>query len=101
MQNESLYSENLYFAEAKTFLPERWLRHSDKYVKNNPFVYLPFGYGHRICVGQRFANLQMECLTARLVRNFHLEWHHSPPKIRSTTINVPHGKLKLRLREYV
>uniref|UniRef100_A0A1B0CKT8 Cytochrome n=1 Tax=Lutzomyia longipalpis TaxID=7200 RepID=A0A1B0CKT8_LUTLO len=93
MPNETLYRKECYFTEPNSFIPERWLRESEKCVKINPYVYLPFGYGRRICVGRRIAQLEMETLTSRLIRNFYLEWHHPPPKIRSTTVNIPYGDL--------
>ncbi|XP_059608190.1 probable cytochrome P450 12b2, mitochondrial [Phlebotomus argentipes] len=99
MHNQAVHMDEKYFPESKSFLPERWLRSQDKHENYNPFTFLPFGHGSRVCIGRRFAELEIECLVMRMVRSYHLEWHHPPPEIRSLTINMPHGDLKLRLQE--
>lgn len=62
-------SEN-YFKHADKFLPERWLKSESKseiYAKNShPFVTLPFGFGPRMCLGRRFAELELEILLAKV-----------------------------------
>lgn len=63
----------------------------------HPFTYLPFGFGSRMCVGRRFAELEMEVLTARLVKEFKLEWHHSDMTIKSGTVNLPGSPLRYKL----
>ncbi|XP_055709202.1 probable cytochrome P450 12b2, mitochondrial [Phlebotomus papatasi] len=100
MNTISVYEDDHYFPDHSSFIPERWLRTSGKHENYNPFTYLPFGFGSRICVGRRFAEMEIESLVSRLVRNYHLEWHHAPPKIRAMTINIPDGDLKLRLKDY-
>ncbi|XP_055691191.1 uncharacterized protein LOC129794464 [Lutzomyia longipalpis] len=100
MNSSMIYTDEHYFPDAKTFLPERWLRSQEKHENYNPFTYLPFGFGHRNCIGRRFAEMEIESLTSRLVRNYHLEWHGPPPDIRLSTINTPHGDLKMTLRDY-
>ncbi|XP_059614943.1 probable cytochrome P450 12b2, mitochondrial [Phlebotomus argentipes] len=99
MHTQVVHLDEKYYSDSKSFHPERWLRSEDKRENYNPFTFLPFGFGSRICVGRRFAELEIECLVARMVRKYHLEWNHPPPKIRFMAINMPHGDLKLRLRE--
>lgn len=50
-----------YVKQPKEYIPERWLRNikSDLAFKNR-FMYMPFGFGVRSCIGQRFANLELE-----------------------------------------
>lgn len=61
---------NKYFPQAESFMPERWLRNDDNNElssKNvNPFVSLPFGFGPRSCIGQRFAVMEMEVALAKV-----------------------------------
>ncbi|XP_059608811.1 cytochrome P450 CYP12A2-like [Phlebotomus argentipes] len=101
MNNQAVHLDEKYFPQPNSFLPERWLRSEEKHENYNPFSYLPFGFGSRNCVGRRFAEMEIESLVTRLVRNYHLEWHHPAPEIHFRTLYIPHGVLKLRLRELV
>jgi retinoid hydroxylase len=62
----SVHWEPEYFAEPERFDPERWLGPDER----PPFSYIPFGGGPRVCVGQHFATLQMQLVTALLLRRF-------------------------------
>ncbi|GAB0092981.1 Cytochrome P450 [Sergentomyia squamirostris] len=100
MHHQALHTDERYFQNPQAFIPERWLRSEEKIETYNPFTYLPFGFGNRVCIGRRFAELEIETLVCRLVRNYQLEWHHPPPKVQFSTINMPKGNLQLRLRDY-
>ncbi len=50
-----------------TFLPERWLQP----IPSEQF--LPFFYGPRICIGKKFAMLEMATILATLYREFETE----------------------------
>ncbi|RZC10208.1 p450 domain containing protein [Asbolus verrucosus] len=68
-----------HFARANKFLPERWLSSTVgelSYKNVNPFVYAPFGYGPRGCVGKRLANLELEVALLKVIRNFEFKWPH-------------------------
>ncbi|KAK3927038.1 putative cytochrome P450 12a5, mitochondrial [Frankliniella fusca] len=80
MPTNELFMDEEYFPRAKEFLPERWLSDNKELKTNHPFAYVPFGFGPRMCVGKRFASLELELLTAKIFRNFSLEWHHPPAK---------------------
>lgn len=45
-----------YFPHCNEYLPERWMSESGT---RHPFASLPFGYGRRMCLGRRFADLEM------------------------------------------
>lgn len=104
----SLYSEE-YFPKPTEFLPERWLRNaSDSAGKcpandlktKNPFVFLPFGFGPRMCVGKRIVEMELELGTARLIRNFNVEFNHSTKNaFRSALINLPNITLKFKFTD--
>ena len=56
-----------YFPQPDKYIPERWLKdgpYSNK--KTHPFTTLPFGFGPRMCVGRRFADLEIETLVAKV-----------------------------------
>lgn len=112
-----------WFTQANKFVPERWLR--TKHTKSvasdndidekteekcpingkngwnhNPFVYLPFGFGTRSCIGRRIAEMELQLGLARLIRNFYVEYPY-PTKnaFKSLTINVPNIPLSFRFKD--
>lgn len=54
-----------YFSSPKIFDPERWIKGGQASVQ--PFSYLPFGYGARMCIGRRFAEQEL-MVAAMMVR---------------------------------
>lgn len=59
-----------YFPKTKEFIPERWIKGDPLYEKtkmngNNPFVYQPFGFGPRSCIGRRFAEMEILVMLSR------------------------------------
>ena len=90
------------FKQSDKFIPERWLKDSENSTcpmakDAHPFSYLPFGFGTRMCIGRRIAELEIEVLISRLLREFRIEWHQPDLKYKSITINIPDGPLKFRL----
>lgn len=65
-------TEESHFTNAKTYLPERWLRENKDAEAPasvpSPFAFLPFGFGPRSCVGRRFAEMENEILIIRYTR---------------------------------
>ncbi|XP_034335699.2 probable cytochrome P450 49a1 [Magallana gigas] len=63
-----------FFKSPGKFLPERFMRDdttlAEEYKNTNPFATLPFGFGPRNCVGQRFAETEMYIVTAKFFRRF-------------------------------
>ncbi|CRL03628.1 CLUMA_CG016420, isoform A [Clunio marinus] len=91
-----------HFERAGEFIPERWLKNNtEKGCPNakdsHPFTYLPFGFGSRMCIGRRFAELEIEVLTTRLLREFKIEWHQPDLKYKLVTINIPETPLKYKM----
>ena len=72
------------FLQPTAFRPERWLRDkTEDNLKSNMFneakeVFssLPFGFGTRMCIGRRIAELELHLLLARIVQQFEI---HYPP----------------------
>ncbi|THU87636.1 cytochrome P450 [Dendrothele bispora CBS 962.96] len=62
---------DLWGPDAEEFDPNRFLDHRLKeYVGKNPFIFLPFNAGPRICLGQQFAYNEMSFMLIRLVQYF-------------------------------
>lgn len=70
MGNSAMQIEESYFPKSKTFIPERWIKNNQncEYALakgTNSFVYLPFGFGPRSCIGRRFAEMEVFVLLSR------------------------------------
>ncbi|KAF7798902.1 hypothetical protein EIP86_010130 [Pleurotus ostreatoroseus] len=56
---------------AEEFDPDRFIdERLHKYLTPNPFIFLPFNAGPRICLGQQFAYNEMSFFLIRLLQNF-------------------------------
>jgi hypothetical protein len=60
-----------HYAEAHKFIPERWIK-DDPLYNSHSSVTMPFGFGPRMCIGRRFAELQMETLLTKVSSLFEL-----------------------------
>lgn len=91
-----------YVTDAATFKPERWLKPSQGGVegKLHPFASLPYGYGARMCLGRRFADLEMQILLSKLLRSYKLEYLHEPLEYAVTFMYAPEGPLKFKMTKY-
>lgn len=76
------------FPEPEVFRPERWLRSDGTADSIHPFAWLPFGYGPRMCIGRRVAELEMHLLLARICQTFELKPDDKPilPKVRGLIV---------------
>ncbi|EDW85888.1 uncharacterized protein Dwil_GK23301 [Drosophila willistoni] len=90
-----------YVTDAATFKPERWLKPQHggdpDPGKLHPFASLPYGYGARMCLGRRFADLEMQILLAKLLRNYRLEYNHKPLDYAVTFMYAPEGPLRFKM----
>lgn len=55
-----------YVSNPKEFMPERWMSKQGEY-RIHPFASLPYGYGARMCLGRRFADLEIQILLAKVI----------------------------------
>ena len=63
--------EDLWGPDASEFDPDRFLDDRlHKYLTPNPFIFLPFNAGPRICLGQQFAYNEASVFLVRLLQNF-------------------------------
>jgi cytochrome P450 len=63
--------KDLWGPDALEFDPERWLDDRlQKYFIPNPFIFLPFGAGARICLGQQLVYNQISFFMIRFLQSF-------------------------------
>ena len=80
------------FEDAKAFRPERWLRKKDAIPTGTEeaFSSIPFGFGTRMCLGRRIAELELHLLLARIVQQFEISYpsdaENVEPYVRGVTI---------------
>ncbi|XP_028523167.1 probable cytochrome P450 12a5, mitochondrial isoform X2 [Apis cerana] len=94
MANQITSQREENFEDPFKFWPERWLSNSSK--EDVHFSYLPFGHGIRSCLGKNMAEAKMMLLTAKLVRQFRIEYDYADIKSRFMMVNVPNKPLRFR-----
>lgn len=65
-----IHRDEKYFPEPELFKPERFL--AENTAKRNPYAYIPFSFGKRNCIGQRFAMMEEKVILANILRNFEI-----------------------------
>lgn len=101
MAMQPLLEEEKYFKNADQFVPERWIKGSELYKgSNDPFVYLPFGFGSRSCIGKRFSNMELEIVLLNILKNFVVEFNHSTKNaFTSKVLNIPNIPLTFKFAD--
>ncbi|KAI6168973.1 cytochrome P450 [Pisolithus thermaeus] len=62
--------KDLWGPDADIFDPDRFVDERLKYLTSNPFIFLPFNAGPRICLGQQFARNEISFFLVRLLQTF-------------------------------
>ncbi|XP_071695644.1 cytochrome P450 86B1-like [Rutidosis leptorrhynchoides] len=86
--------ESIWGKDCCEYKPERWIKNGE-FVSESPFKYTVFNAGPRLCVGKKFAYLQMKMVVASILLRYKLklvEGHKVCPKI-NTTLYMKHGLL--------
>ncbi|CAE6440604.1 unnamed protein product [Rhizoctonia solani] len=84
--------KDLWGPDADEFDPDRWLDDRlKKYVTPNPFIFLPFNAGPRICLGQQFAYNEASFFLCRLLQRVE-SMELAPEAHPEGTLPRPHWK---------
>lgn len=65
----------------------------------DPFVYLPFGFGPRSCIGKRFAGMKIFVALARILREFKIEYNYGSLKYKQSSVFMPDDDLKYKFTD--
>jgi cytochrome P450 len=91
-----LQRDSRWFADPGRFRPERWLDGSTAQLPK--YIYIPFGGGPRVCIGERFAMMEAVLVLATIGRRFELEMAGpDPTPFQSITLR-PEGGPIMRVR---
>lgn len=82
MATAVIQNDTEYFPKTEAFIPERWIKGDPLYEEtkmngNNPFVFQPFGFGPRSCIGRRFAEMEILVMLSRYGTCRHKQMHHT------------------------
>ncbi|XP_067656061.1 probable cytochrome P450 12a5, mitochondrial [Haliotis asinina] len=92
--------DDQYFQEASLFKPERWLRLPENQHAFSPFIFMPFGFGARRCVGKRFAEQEVALALVKFLQNFDIEYCHTTDlKYEMNIVNTPLTPLRFRFSD--
>lgn len=86
-----------YFKDASQFRPERWLKRTAQ--RHHAFASLPFGYGKRMCLGRRFAELEIHTVICKMIQAYKIEYRREPLEYHIHPMYTPNGPIRLRLVE--
>lgn len=57
------------------------------------------GFGPRSCVGKRFAEMEINVLITRILKQFHVEYNYGPLEYRQAFVASPISDLKFKMTE--
>lgn len=80
-----LHHDPKYFPNPNKFDPERFSEENKRNI--TPYTYMPFGAGPRICIGNRFALVEIKALLFNLLLNFEIV----PTKKTTVPLALPKG----------
>ena len=64
----AIHMDERYYPDPERFDPDRFTK--EAVAARHPMAFLPFSQGPRICIGMRFALLEMKAAAARVLRDF-------------------------------
>ncbi|MGD8860437.1 MAG: cytochrome P450 [Myxococcales bacterium] len=86
-----------HFGEPEAFRPERWMDGLRERLPRH--VFMPFGGGPRVCIGNRFALAEAALVLATLARRHRFELAQDPALELMPSVTLrPRGGLRMRVR---
>ncbi len=85
------------FPDWEQFKPDRWIKRDNGIC---PYANLQFSKGPRMCIGKRFAELELQLVIHRLLRNFKITWTGPEPLTLSQVMfNTPDQLIDLKFED--
>ncbi|XP_034937560.1 probable cytochrome P450 49a1 [Chelonus insularis] len=95
-QHYVISNQERYFSNCNQFLPERWLNDGEQ---RHGFASLPFGFGRRMCIGRRFADLEITIVISKIIQKFRVDYRYGKMEYHINPLYTPKGPLRLRFIE--
>ncbi|MEO9970401.1 MAG: cytochrome P450 [Hyphomonadaceae bacterium] len=81
-----LHRHEALWEHPNAFMPDRFLGEARE--KIDRFQYLPFGVGHRVCIGERFAMVEAGILIASLMGKFRFDYAGEAPPVPTIRLSM-------------
>ncbi|XP_072182139.1 cytochrome P450 3A19-like [Diadema setosum] len=94
----TMHHSSDYWPEPSKFDPDRFSKENRE--KRDPFTWMPFGAGPRICVGMRFALMEAKMALVRVLQKARFETSpltEIPPKLGTNDLLSPPNGVTLKL----
>ncbi|MER6031528.1 cytochrome P450 [Streptomyces sp. NPDC001851] len=85
-----------FWDDPERFVPERFA--PEEVAKRPKHAYIPFGSGHRICIGKHFALTELVLVLATVARTHRLVLPQGAPEVHPEALITLHPKGGVRLR---
>uniref|UniRef100_A0A6G1SHK3 Cytochrome P450 302a1, mitochondrial n=1 Tax=Aceria tosichella TaxID=561515 RepID=A0A6G1SHK3_9ACAR len=97
--NQTISRDPNIYEDPDEFKPDRWAYYKSKSRLERPssFAWLPFGFGPRACIGQRFVSLEIYILAIRLLQKFDIAFLDDVIKTKTTIVHQLDGPIAVEL----
>ena len=87
-----IHQDPVLYPNPTSFEPERWLT-----KRPTPFEYMPFGGGHRRCIGSAYSDYEMRIVLATLVARFDLALDGEDAPVRRNIVMGPKHGVRMKV----
>ncbi|MCB9681656.1 MAG: cytochrome P450 [Alphaproteobacteria bacterium] len=94
-----LHRSARFWDDPLTFRPERWLDGLERRMPKG--LYLPFGGGARVCIGNHFAMMELVVVLATVLRRVVVSDAHDLPPLQPSVTARPTGPVRMAVRDAI